>query len=1711
MAVVGTAYVHVKALANDLAKDMESQLQPLAEQFKKSGQEAADNFAAEFNNSVSDSINNDNDINPAEGLSDKAKPELEELEREFDKNNEEIVRKNKNALDRMAQNFKNTGKKSSNNFVQNFGMGPFFKIVHRMYDLFLFLTPAIGAAGGAITQLVGGLYSMVSALGPIASTVAVLPGMYYSFAGALIATNIGLKDSVEASQLGFKAAKAVATGAKDAGAQVQKYEEALAGLGPEARTFTETLVGMSGTFQDISANIQSALLPDLTKALKLLQQNGIIDGFGRSFTDLAGVVGNTAVQIASLTNSPFFKGKLGEALQSSTTVAGSFGGALSNVVQSLVLVAAAAAPVTEEFARWIETITGNWASKATNDFDGMAAGIQKGADMAKLMGEIIGNLWGTLTGLGKAGQDSGRRLWEAFRDVTQEWEDFVNSVEGQRALTDFFEKAERGTKAVGNAFRALGRVMADLGGNDNVGAMLESLTPMIEQFGGMIERMVDEAGPALGEMVDSLLDLLDTITEGQGISAFADTISLFADALNGLLNLPGGHQVLIFLATFIGIFKASSIIAQVTGFRGAVSGLFKTLSKVKANGGAVASIKKLGGQIKTTGGRVKTFGTNFPKNMAKIGNSAKSGVAKAGRSFASLGSSISRSASGGLNKSFGTIHKQVNGFSKPMVATTRQTGRSMGTSIATGFRNTGKGIGNAAKGAASGVSGAFVTAGGKAKGAMDKAGKGIKSGFGKTMGAIGKINPFGLILTAVELLIPIFITLYQTSDTFRNAVNGAFTAIGDAIKPVLPILQNLFEQVSGVFSSLLENVGPPIMDAFSSIVSAIGPILGTIGTVLGDVFTSIGPVLGQLGSTIGGVFTQLGPVISNIVGQIGPLAAQILPMLGAAFGQIMSAVQPLLPILGQLVGTVLTQLGGMIGQILPMLGQWFGMMGQLAGQVMGALIPPLVQLVSSVLPILVSVFQSLFPVFTTLISTLLPPLINLLGTVLPAVIQFLMPIIQAVISAIVPIIQGVVSVLTGVITFLTGVFTGNWSMAWEGIKQIFVGLWDTLVAVVTGAWGILVAIFTGLWNAIKAVTVTVFTSISTFISGIWNSIVAFFTMVLTRIIQYFVLQWNILRSRTTAVFTAVSTFIRTIWNAIKTFFTTVITTIVNYVVARWNMIRSRTQAIFNAVRTVVTTIFNAIRSKIQSIVSAVVNTVARYWNSIKSTTSSVFNAVRSVITNAMNRVRSIVSSVVGSVRSAISRAWNAVKSSTTNAWNAVRNAVSNGISRAVSLVRSLPGKFKSAMGNASSLLRSVGSNIINGLVNGIRNGIGKVTSAARDVASRALNAAKDFLGIKSPSREFRKLGGFVGDGFVAGIDQSSSAVYDASKKMASAVTDAFSVKDVTGGSYNGLVKSVQDGNRDLEQLAGQRESVASKFKRVSIDLIKAIKPVGDGSQVDLSKSLGFKEIPNMMLIRPITDGFKEITEKAKAFRDDMDKLKSLGLDEGLFDKMTFEGADRGSRLAEYLLDNGRASINEINQQFRDLAESASNVGGNSSDYLYDSGVQSAKGLIDGLKSQEQRVADQAKKMAGSITDAVKDSLQIKSPSRVLASLGEMTAQGLIKGMDDMNTSINASAAQMGQATVDGVKKTMASSRDYANMSISPVVAPVAPISATLNSGSLTGLSTDQDPILTPQNQALVNALSKFVGTDQTNYFNIQKDKDIRTLATEISRELERTK
>jgi tape measure domain-containing protein len=83
--------------------------------------------------------------------------------------------------------------------------------------------------------------------------------------------------------------------------------------------------------------------------------------------------------------------------------------------------------------------------------------------------------------------------------------------------------------------------------------------------------------------------------------------------------------------------------------------------------------------------------------------------------------------------------------------------------------------------------------------------------------------------------------------------------------------------------------------------------------------------------------------------------------------------------------------------------------------------------------------------------------------------------------------------------------------------------------------------------------------------------------------------------------------------------------------------------------------------------------------------------------------------------------------------------------------------------------------IIDGMVNGVSAGIGRVAAAAGDVAKSALDTVKSWLGIKSPSREFFKIGAWSTQGMANGLTKTVGTVASAAKYVGT--TALSSLKD----------------------------------------------------------------------------------------------------------------------------------------------------------------------------------------------------------------------------------------------------------------------------------------------------------------------------------------------
>ena len=175
------------------------------------------------------------------------------------------------------------------------------------------------------------------------------------------------------------------------------------------------------------------------------------------------------------------------------------------------------------------------------------------------------------------------------------------------------------------------------------------------------------------------------------------------------------------------------------------------------------------------------------------------------------------------------------------------------------------------------------------------------------------------------------------------------------------------------------------------------------------------------------------------------------------------------------------------------------------------------------------------------------------------------------------------------------------------------------------------------------------------------------------------------------------------------------------------------------------------------------NGIANMAGFVSSCGTNIVNAIRGAIQNLPSTLAGIGRNGISSLGSAISGAIGFVTS-----------AAANIASSLVSSLSSIPGQ-----------MASIGSNIVQGIANGISGAAGVVVDKLTGVVGGAIDAAKNLLGIHSPSRVFRKMFGYVMQGAALGIDDTAD---EPVKSMESAVgkverAATFGVSVTGGGAY----------------------------------------------------------------------------------------------------------------------------------------------------------------------------------------------------------------------------------------------------------------------------------------------------------------------------------------
>ena len=360
----------------------------------------------------------------------------------------------------------------------------------------------------------------------------------------------------------------------------------------------------------------------------------------------------------------------------------------------------------------------------------------------------------------------------------------------------------------------------------------------------------------------------------------------------------------------------------------------------------------------------------------------------------------------------------------------------------------------------------------------------------------------------------------------------------------------------------------------------------------------------------------------------------------------------------------------------------------------------------------------------------------------------------------------------------------------------------------------------------------------------------------------------------------------------------------------------------------------------------------------------------------------------------------------------------------IKYVAGIPGRAKKALGALGHLLTGAGADMIRGLLHGIRSI--SVSSVLSGIAHSAAGAFKSALGISSPSKVFRSLGIYVNQGLVDGLTSSTAKVKTATKRIETLMIqtrnklydERTTGKTRAGRKTNawvaakmhalaGVEKYVKKEDKVLKSLAAKRDSVAKKLKDAQKKLSDLQKEWTSKRDEIASSIMGGMSVVTdspdegrSVNSYDIVAKMREQAQKVADFTRNLAALKKKGVRSDLIEQIASAGVEGGGDTARALAAASKGQIAEVNKLQASMKSQANTTGTVVADAMYGAGIKAAQGLVKGLQKQEKSIEAQMTKIAKKMASVIKKALKIKSPSQVFADIGGYIPQGLAVGISD---------------------------------------------------------------------------------------------------------------
>lgn len=256
---------------------------------------------------------------------------------------------------------------------------------------------------------------------------------------------------------------------------------------------------------------------------------------------------------------------------------------------------------------------------------------------------------------------------------------------------------------------------------------------------------------------------------------------------------------------------------------------------------------------------------------------------------------------------------------------------------------------------------------------------------------------------------------------------------------------NLEASVVGVGTTILDQFKGPLTSGISMLAQGISGLSG----VFTGLVQTIGPILSQIGTTfqtafqpvVGIVQSQLLPALNPLMSALQNLGNAIMPIITAAIQTIAPVLSTLVSNIGQTMSVIATAVTPVINNIASLIQAVLPAI-QSAFQIWGTYIQGVI---NAVFPFIQTVVTSVMNVVNAIISTVLAAI----NGDWSGVWEGIQNIVSSVWNGIQSIVSGAINAVSGVISSVLNGISGIFSSVWNGIKGAVSSAWSGITSAVS--------------------------------------------------------------------------------------------------------------------------------------------------------------------------------------------------------------------------------------------------------------------------------------------------------------------------------------------------------------------------------------------------------------------------------------------------------------------------------------------------------------------------------------------------------------------------------------------------------------------------------------------------------------------------------------